>query len=270
VKRVYDPEEVPTTPTPTPTPIGRHWTKQDVVMNFGGHTTWGNTNDQTEIDSGYERNKIDRTTATGARNTYEAIPFTDLEKELWDVGYIKNNSSPLGNVSPQREAALRAMIAKRTEHQKMAEARAQAIKNSQAIKAAQANTNTTGGSVVTRQSGGKLINGKALKSKPVILAKGSKMHSHKGGCGCGGADKLQIGGQMESAKQSVMGTTKRLIDTRRANNSADSNKSGYRSFPAPKLTDSVNKPKAPRSPGMYARGGGIPDIDEESPIRYRR
>lgn len=129
----------------------------------------------------------------------------------------------------------------------------------------------------------------SFKPKPVLKSKkGMKtVNTKDADCGCGGhSGKMQSGGMvstaaMEQAKKSMIGSTTNLMS--QAKNVQRAKKAqadystkpkqpigGYNNLrgPAASSASETAARKANSSPGMYARGGEVPSIDEESPIRY--
>lgn len=208
--RVYDPKpavKAPIVPT-------RRWTREEVKQPFGGHVSVGTTTDEKVIASAYAKNKIDVANAASKNNTYEARDFTPKETLLWNKGRLSDRDNPIGKDTIGRGAALDKKIA---------------IMNTPRKKV----LTTPVEGIVSKEDGGRMINGKIFKQKPELKAK-PKTKSHTNAatdddCNCG---KMSSGGSIQQV--------------------------------------SSQGPRRPRPAGMYAGGGDIPTIDDESPIRYKR
>lgn len=244
-----------------------HWTAENTNMTFGGRTVRGITSDPKEIASGYAKVKADSFSPNGKDNTYEARPFTDKETLLWNSNKMGPSANPIGRDTIGRGARQDKMIA---------------LMNSKKPSSMMQPTSP----VVSREKGGVIVNGKIMRPKPVIVAKGAKIvhKSGDGGCGCGG-DMMQKGGPVgrvgrgssnirpSSAKtrvESSFTTKKRLDEEAKSGKKSDGDsnpkgatymKSKEETMPAKPVT------KTNTTRRVFAAGGEVPNIDEESPIR---
>lgn len=265
--RVYDLAKAPAVSS------GRHWTAEGTGMTFGGHTNRGTTIDPKVIASGYAKNKVDVQFPASKNNTYEARAFTERENTLWNKGKLRNSDNPIGRDTIGRGAKQDKMIAL------LNQSKVNMLPNAKS-------------SIVSKEKGGVIVNGKALKPKPEVMAKGAKVvfkSDADAGCGCGGG-KMQKGGELpskpvggasntsprvsadfsrdKSAKKFVLKTTPtpRPIENSRKGKQNTSSPYYNNIKPNEAMKTSASKSGMPKAPRVYAKGGGISDIDEESPI----
>lgn len=136
---------------------------------------------------------------------------------------------------------------------------------------------------------------KTFKPKPVVKSKkGMKMVDTKSAdCGCGShSDKMQQGGAIapqtvspqtmaqgyiRNPANGIMGAAYNMVKDSRAKAKQQQAKpkqpvGGYNTFRGAALASASEQAvrKANSTPGMYARGGEMPSIDEESPIRNNK
>ena len=122
---------------------------------------------------------------------------------------------------------------------------------------------------------------KSFRPKPVVKSKkGAKMVDTKdAGYGCS-AGKMQTGGALNTdaarmGQASMIGMANSLVSAKKASQRAKPKQpiGGYnttRGNAGPSAAEQVVRSTNSRTPGMYARGGEMPSIDEESPIRHNR
>lgn len=277
--RVYDPLPKPAAKQPI-VPV-RRWTREEVVQPFGGHSTVGSTNDPVMVEKGYAKNRIDRTNPASSKNTYEARDFTPKETLLWNKGRLSDRDNPIGKDTIGRGASLDKKIAIMTAPRKKIVPPAPSTL------------------VVSKEDGGRMINGKVFKHKPVLNQKPKIKTGTNASddCGCG---KMQGGGdfmaptykkpakpatysvvnpagpaptkvktvapaggaqtttQQEIIKQQLKGNTYQLLNrSKQAAAAARAAQSAKRDLRSPSS-----------AAGLYADGGNIPSIDDESPIRH--
>lgn len=279
--RVYDPAKTAKpAPAVRPAPVTR-WTSQTTVMPFGSHSTRGITSDDEVIAAGNRKNAVDIKGVDSNKNTFSSRPYSSVENKLDKIGQLRLSDNPYSSKDTTgRGAGLNA---------RLMEAEMKRAKFGMAKK-------EEGGKMPMRSM-------KNMKSKAVVVTKKGKSSD----CGCDGAGKMQTGGsltttpmaptlpkpaasmifpskakmqvnplQMEMGKTLTRGAALEMMQKRRAqpNFNSSSQKSGpfgdnaFRAEQVIRNASSVPYGTKAAAP-MFSRGGGVPDIDEESPIRYR-
>lgn len=279
--RVYDPAKTAKpAPAVRPAPVTR-WTSETTVMPFGSHSTRGITSDDEVIAAGNRKNAVDIKGVDSNKNTFSSRPYSSVENKLDKIGQLRLSDNPYSSKDTTgRGAGLNA---------RLMEAEMKRAKFGMAKK-------EEGGKMPMRSM-------KNMKSKAVVVTKKGKSSD----CGCDGAGKMQTGGsltttpmapilpkpaasmifpskakmqvnplQMEMGKTLTRGAALEMMQKRRAqpNFNSSSQKSGpfgdnaFRAEQVIRNASSVPYGTKAAAP-MFSRGGGVPDIDEESPIRYR-
>ena len=240
--RVYDPVPVKTfTPLVKPAPV-KSWTNQTTVMPFGSTSSRGTTMDSGVIAAGVRKNMVDIKGVDSKRNTFSAVPYTAVENKLDKYGQLRISDSPyVPGDTTGRGAGLKSSLI---------DVELKRSKYGTALR-------EEGGKMTTRTM-------KYIKPKPVIIAKKFEKGAKTSGCGCDGAGKMETGGAVKKAHQPQSKDTGKES----AKKSFPFGKKAPNAEQAKKTAGSAASGGKPRA-HMFSRGGGVPDIDEESPIRYR-
>ena len=279
--RVYDPAKTAMpAPARKPAPVTR-WTSETTVMPFGSHSTRGITSDDEVIAAGNRKNAVDIKGVDSNKNTFSSRPYSSVENKLDKIGQLRLSDNPYSSKDTTgRGAGLNARLV-------------------------EAELKRSRSGMAKKEEGGKMPmrSMKNMKSKAVVVTKKGKSSD----CGCDGAGKMQTGGsltttpmaptlpkpaasmmfpskvkiqasplQMEMGKTLTRGAALDMMQKRRAqpkyNNSSQQSRP-FKNNPFSAEQVIRNASTAPygttTSTPMFSKGGGVPDIDEESPIRYR-
>ena len=285
--RVYDPAKTAKpAPAVRPAPVTR-WTSQTTVMPFGSHSTRGITSDDEVIAAGNRKNAVDIKGVDSNKNTFSSRPYSSVENKLDKIGQLRLSDNPYSSKDTTgRGAGLNARLmeaemkrakfgmAKKEEGGKMPMRSMKNMKSKAVVVTKKGKSSDCGCDGAGKmQMGGALAPDQVAQAR-AALAKSTALTSARI---FPSKAKIQSGQiPMEMGKTLTRGAALEMMQKRRAqpNFNSSSQKSGpfgdnaFRAEQVIRNASSVPYGTKAAAP-MFSRGGGVPDIDEESPIRYR-